>query len=75
MLTLNDKKNSISVFIDLKKAFDTVNHSILLRNLNCYGIRGLPLENFTSNISDRKQCVRVGDKTSNYQTVNIGVPC
>ena len=72
--SLNDRKTSISVFIDLKKAFDTVNHSILLRKLNCYGIRGLPLELLASYLSDRKQCVKVGDAISNYQTVNIGVP-
>ena len=63
-----------SVFIDLKKAFDTVNHSILLRKLNCYGIRRLPLELLASYLSVRIQCVMVGDKISIYQMVNIGVP-
>ena len=35
---------SIRVFIDLLKAFDTINHDILIKNLNAYGIRGVALE-------------------------------
>ena len=37
-------QTTIGVFIDLKKAFNTVDHNILLSKLQCYGIRGLPLE-------------------------------
>jgi hypothetical protein len=40
---LNSKKHIISIFVDLQKEYDTVNHTILLDKLNCYGIRGVPL--------------------------------
>ena len=71
---LNNKQYSISVFIDLRKAFDTVNKDILLRKLSRYGIRGLPLKLLSSYMSERKQCVRIGSVKSNFSTVNIGVP-
>ncbi len=53
-----DKGNfGIGVFIDLKKAFDTVNHEILLEKIETYGIRGKALELIRSYLSKRKQYV------------------
>ena len=46
-----------SVSIDLKKAFDTIDHNILLKKLDYYGIRGITLDLFKSYISDRFQCI------------------
>jgi hypothetical protein len=43
---LNKKESAIAIFCDLRKAFDTVNHSILLRKLHKIGIRGVALEWF-----------------------------
>ena len=65
---------TVRVFIDLKKAFDTVNHEILLDKLNFYGIRGIPLTSLTSYLSHRQQCVMVHDHTSSYNSVVCGVP-
>ena len=65
----NNKQYSMSVFIDLRKTFDTVNKEILQRKLSRCGIRGLPLKLLSSYISERKHCVK-----SDYSRVNIGVP-
>ena len=63
---------TVRVFIDLKKAFVTVNHEILLDKLNFYGIRGIPLTSLTSYLSHRQQCVMVHDHTSSYNSVVCG---
>ena len=63
-----------SSFFDLKKAFDTLNHEILLDKLNFYGIRGIPLTWLTSYLSHKQQCVMVHDHTSSYNSVVCGAP-
>ena len=62
------------VFLDFSKAFDTVNHKILLSKLESYGIRGLPLELFTSYLTNRKQYTSLGNNVSSTQTVTCGIP-
>lgn len=71
---LNNKKTTVDILIDLRKAFDTVNHGILLKKLIKLGIRGLPLKWFESYLANRKQFVSVGSKTSTLRTIKIGVP-
>ena len=62
------------IFIDLKKAFDTVNHSILLKKLEKFGMRGVPLVRITNYLKDRKQFVIIAGQVSSQKTINIGVP-
>lgn len=71
---LNLKKHIVGVFIDLRKAFDTVKHDILLRKLYVYGIRGLAHRWFESYLSNRTQCVRIGSFKSKSLSVTSGIP-
>ena len=62
------------IFLDFAKAFDTVDHNILLQKLNFYGIRGVAHKWFTSYLSERKQKVKIGDVFSNSESIRCGVP-
>ena len=64
----------IGCFLDLKKAFDTVNHSILISKLYKYGIRGNSLQWFKSYLANRQQFVQIHTSKSNTETVTCGVP-
>ena len=54
---LDNKLYCLGIFLDLSKAFDTLNHNILLHKLNSYGIRGLDNTWIENHLSDRKQYV------------------
>ena len=60
--------------MDLAKAFDTVNHDILLHKLNQYRIQGLAFDLIKSYLQHRKQIVQVGNHSSSIFGINIGVP-
>ena len=62
------------IFIDLKKAFDTVDHDILIAKLCHYGVAGKELDWFKSYITDRKQCCKVNGHVSKLQDIKCGVP-
>ena len=62
------------IFLDLQKAFDTVNHNILLRKLEHYGIRGVSNIWFKSNLTDRKQHTYHGGIISDEKLIEDGVP-
>jgi retron-type reverse transcriptase len=62
------------IFIDLKKAFDTVNHNILLMKLEHYGVRGSSLQWFESYLTNRKQFVYFNGVSSETKTITCGVP-
>ena len=69
-------KNELTcgIFIDLTKAFDTVNHHILLQKMYNYGIRGNVYSLFKSYLSNRQQFVKVNNEKSDMKYVTCGVP-
>jgi hypothetical protein len=71
---LNEKEHTIAIFCDLRKAFDTVNHSILLKKLEKLGIQGYELLWFTNYLSDRKQFVTIDNNLSDLLNIILGVP-
>lgn len=71
---LDSGRKCLSVFLDLKKAFDTVSIPILIRKLERIGIRGVPLSLFTDYLSERKQRVKLPGCISGEELVSYGVP-
>jgi len=65
---------SIGIFVDLSKAFDTLDHSILLQKLEHYGIRGITLEWFRSYLTNRYQYVDYNGVQSTKLKIRTGVP-
>ena len=64
----------LGIFIDLSKAFDTIDHGILIKKLEHYGVRGSVLSLLTSYLQNRKQCVSVLGEISESLPVIYGVP-
>ena len=70
-----DRKTFVaSVFLDISKAFDTLNHEILLNKLNNIGVRGPVLDLLKSYLSNRKQLVYCNNSFSEYKIIKQGVP-
>ena len=72
--SLNEKHSSMNIFIDYSKAFDTVDHKILLRKLDKYGINGSAHRLLASFLKDRKQVVRFKNAFSTEKHMRLGVP-
>lgn len=71
---LEGGKQSAITLCDLSKAFDCVNHTLLLDKLERYGIRGKTLCLIQSYLKNRQQCVIIGENKSDFKTVEHGVP-
>ena len=71
---MDSKKLTGVVFLNLKKAFDTVDHALLLTKLRNYGIRGDELSWVTSYLTDRTQSVSLENVTSDSMDISYGVP-
>ena len=72
--SLNKRKHSIGVFIDLQKAFDTVDHQLLCTKLEFYGIRGVAYQWIRSYLSNRTQYVSYEGHKSELLPIQCGVP-
>ena len=71
---IDHKKFTAGIFLDLAKAFDTVNHDILLNKLEHYGVRGLALEWIKSYFTNRQQYVEYNGICSRRSVIRCGVP-
>ena len=65
---------NVVILVDLSKAFDTVDHGILLNKLNIYKVEGTSLEWFSSYLADRVQCCMVSNIMSKSRPLSAGVP-
>ena len=72
--SLEDGHFTCGIYLDLKKAFDTVDHSILMRKLEKYGFAGSSLHIMQSFLTNRHQCVEYNGTRSSLKPINIGVP-
>ena len=73
-VSIDNRKFGCGIFVDLRKAFDTVNHEILQNKLEHYGVRESILKSFQSYLFDRKQFVSFNGESSGLLVNNGGVP-
>src|SRR6218665_2637346 len=71
---IENNEYAMGIFFDLAKAFDTVDHNILLKKLDVYGIRSPKLDWFASYLDNRLQCVCCDGVFSNLEVIKFGVP-
>lgn len=71
---IDSKKVNLTLFLNLKKAFDTVDHRILIDKLGAYGVKGTEIKWFTSHLNERRQFCRVNGYNSKTLRVTCGIP-
>ena len=71
---IDDRDVSLAIFMDLSKAFDTLDHHILLKKLNYYEIEGPALDWFSSYLTGRQQYVELDGVSSSFSQLSTGVP-
>ncbi len=71
---MGNMNTPISIFLDLSKAFDTLDHQILIKKLEYYELNGLSIKLMESYLINRKQCVEIDDSKSDLLNLTTGVP-
>ena len=69
----DEKKYTVGVFLDLSKAFDTIDHTIVINKLQCYGVRGSACNWCVSYLQNRKQYVVYNKTESEYKEISCGI--
>ena len=69
----NENKYTLGILIHLSKAFDIVDHDMLLKKLNIYGIKGKSLKWFHSYLTNKKQFIKYCDQNTNLEVLRCGV--
>ena len=72
--SLNNREYSLNIFVDFRKAFDSINRNILLQKLQAYGIRGSAFNLLSDYLSNRFQYVSINEVSSSMRPVHHGVP-
>ena len=70
----NENKYTLGISVDLSKTFDIVDHDILLKKLDMYGIKGKNLKWFHSYLTNRKQFIKCRDQNTDLEVLRCGVP-
>ena len=71
---IDNKYTPVNIYIDLSKAFDTINYDILLYKLDYYGVGGIPLQLIQNYLTNRKQYVKYNTHKSTLKMIDTGVP-
>ena len=73
-INIDNGNINFTLLLDIKKAFDTIDHNILLQKLNHYGVANSELEFFRSYLNNRAQCCNVNGHNSTVRIIKYGVP-
>ncbi len=73
-LGMDNMNTPVNIFLDLSKAFDTLDHHILIKNLEFYGLQGLSVKLMESYLSNRTQYVEIDESNSDMLHLSTGVP-
>ena len=71
---IDENKYAVGIFVDLQKAFDTVDHTILLKKISHYGVRGTANKWFESYLTNRSQSVTINGADAEIKPMKYGVP-
>ena len=71
---IDNNKAVFSMYLDFRKAFDSINHSILLEKLHFYGVRGLAYKWFKSYLADRRQYVHINGTKFSLRMLSHSIP-
>ena len=74
MHSFDENKFTLGVFIGLSKAFDTVNHEILITKLENYGVRGSNIKWYSNYLEGKKQFICFDEKNTELENITCGVP-